>query len=91
MSGLLKGPLDGVFFYSRTEKVMDIIVIAIIIVILFSLGSALVGMIRGGEKGSDKMFKALRVRVSLSVFLFILLMFASFMGWIEPNNVLPTQ
>jgi hypothetical protein len=48
-------------------------------------------MIRGGEKGSDKMFKALRVRVSLSVFLFILLMFASFMGWIEPNNVLPTQ
>ena len=70
---------------------MDIIVIAIIIVILFSLGSALVGMIRGGAKGSDKMFKALRVRVSLSVFLFILLMFASFMGWIEPNNVLPTQ
>ena len=91
MSGLIKGPLDGVFFYSRTEKVMDIIVIAIIIVILFCLGSALVGMIRGGEKGSDKMFKALRVRVSLSVFLFILLMFASFMGWIEPNNVLPTQ
>ena len=81
----------GSFFYSRTEKVMDIIVIAIIIVILFSLGSALVGMIRGGKKGSDKMFKALRVRVSLSVFLFILLMFASFMGWIEPNNVLPTQ
>ena len=70
---------------------MDIIVIVIIIVILFSLGSALVGMLRGGEKGSDKMFKSLRVRISLSVFLFVLLMFASFMGWIEPNNVLPTQ
>ena len=81
----------GSFFYSRTEKVMDIIVIAIIIVILFSLGSALVGMIRGGKKGSDKMFKSLRLRISLSVFLFIMLMFASFMGWIEPNNVLPTQ
>ena len=50
---------------------MDIIVIAIIIVILFSLGSALVGMLRGGEKGSDKMFKSLRVRISLSVFLFV--------------------
>ena len=49
---------------------MDIIIIAIIIVILFSLGSALVGMIRGGEKGSDKMFKSLRLRISLSVFLF---------------------
>jgi hypothetical protein len=48
-------------------------------------------MIRGGEKGSDKMFKSLRLRIGLSVFLFILLMFASFMGWIVPNNVLPTQ
>ena len=69
---------------------MDIIVIAIIIVILFSLGSALVGMLRGGKKGSDKMFKSLRARISLSVFLFVFLMFASFMGWIEPNSVLPT-
>ncbi len=69
---------------------MDIIVIAIIIVILFSLGSALVGMLRGGKKGSDKMFKSLRARISLSVFLFVLLMFASFMGWFEPNSVLPT-
>ena len=70
---------------------MNIIIIAILVVILFSLGSALVGMLRGGAKGSDKMFKALRTRISLSVFLFILLMFASFMSWIEPNNVLPTQ
>jgi hypothetical protein len=37
------------------------------------------------------MFKSLRLRISLSVFLFIMLMFASFMGWIEPNNVLPIQ
>jgi len=70
---------------------MDIIVIAIIIVILFSLGSALVGMLRGGKGGSDKMFKSLRLRIGLSVFLFVFLMLASFMGWIEPNNVLPTQ
>jgi len=33
---------------------MDIIVIAIIIVILFSLGSALVGMIRGGKRALTK-------------------------------------
>jgi ABC-type multidrug transport system permease subunit len=37
------------------------------------------------------MFKSLRARISLSVFLFVFLMLASFMGWIEPNNVLPTQ
>ena len=81
----------GSFFCSQTKNVMNIIIITIIIVILFSLGSALVGMIRGGEKGSDKMFKSLRLRIGLSVFLFILLMFASHMGWIVPNNVLPTQ
>ena len=70
---------------------MDFVVIAIIILIFFSLGSAVIGMLRGGREGSDKMFKALRLRVSLSVFLFLFLMFASFMGWIEPNNILPNQ
>jgi len=70
---------------------MNLIVLALVLVIFFSLGSALIGLLRGGKQGSDKMFNALRMRISLSVFLFILLMFASFMGWIEPNNILPTQ
>ena len=70
---------------------MNFIVLVLILVIFFSLGSALIGLLRGGKEGSDKMFKALRMRISLSVFLFILLMFASFMGWIESNNILPTQ
>ena len=70
---------------------MDFIVIAIIFVIFIDLGSALIGMLKGGKEGSDKMFKALRARISLSVFLFIFLMFASYMGWIEPNSILPTQ
>ena len=70
---------------------MNIIIIAIIIVILFSLGSALVGMIRGGEKGSDKMFKSLRLRISLSVFLFVMLMFASFMATLSDCYSLDIQ
>jgi hypothetical protein len=70
---------------------MNFIVLVLVLVIFFSLGSALIGLLRGGKQGSDKMFKALRMRISLSVFLFILLMFASFMGWIEHNNILPTQ
>lgn len=70
---------------------MDFIVIAIIFVIFIALGSALIGMLKGGKEGSDKMFKALRARISLSVFLFIFLMLASYMGWIEPNSILPTQ
>lgn len=71
---------------------MSYLVIAIIVVILFSLGSALLGMLRGGAEGSEKMFKSLRLRIGLSVFLFVLLMFCGYMGWIEPNvTMLPTQ
>jgi len=71
---------------------MSYIVIAIIVIILFSLGSAVIGMVKGGKEGSDKMFKSLRIRIGLSVFLFALLMFSGFMGWIEPNTtMLPTQ
>ncbi|MBT68180.1 MAG: hypothetical protein CMO25_02115 [Thiotrichales bacterium] len=68
---------------------MNIVIIAIVIIIFFALGWALLGMLRGGSKGSDKMYKALRLRIGMSVFLFILLMFASYMGWIQPNNFLP--
>ena len=71
---------------------MGYLVIAIIVVILFSLGAALIGMVKGGKEGSDKMFKSLRLRISLSVFLCVLLMFSGYMGWIEPNTtMLPTQ
>jgi multidrug efflux pump subunit AcrB len=65
-----------------------IIIITIIIAILIALGSGLLGILRGGSAGSDKMFKSLVIRVALSLFLFILVMFAAFMGWIEPNKVM---
>ncbi|BBB22248.1 conserved hypothetical protein [Abyssogena phaseoliformis symbiont OG214] len=66
----------------------QIIIIIIIVTILIALGSGLLGMLRGGSAGSDKMFKSLVIRVALSLFLFILVMFAAFMGWIEPNAVM---
>ena len=72
---------------------MDYFVIAVIILILFFLGAAVIGLLKGGKEGSDKMFKALRMRIILSVFLFVFLLFANYIGWIEPNNfnLLPTQ
>ncbi|QKQ24615.1 twin transmembrane helix small protein [Candidatus Ruthia endofausta] len=66
----------------------QVIIIVIIVAILIALGSGLLGMLRGGSAGSDKMFKSLVIRVVLSLFLFILVMFAAFMGWIEPNMVM---
>ncbi len=72
---------------------MDYFVIAIIVLIFFFLGAAVIGLLKGGREGSDKMFKALRMSIILSVFLFVFLLFANYIGWIEPNNfnLLPTQ
>ncbi len=72
---------------------MDYFVIAIIVLIFFFLAAAVIGLLKGGREGSDKMFKALRMRIILSVFLFIFLLFANYIVWIEPNNfnLLPTQ
>ena len=72
---------------------MDYFVIAIIVLIFFFLGAAVIGLLKGGREGSDKMFKALRMSIILSVFLFVFLLFANYIVWIEPNNfnLLPTQ
>jgi len=72
---------------------MNFFVIAILVLIFILLGSAVMGLLRGGRAGSDRMFKALRMRIVLSVVLFVFLLFAGLVGWIEPNsfNLLPVQ
>ncbi len=65
----------------------EVFVVIIIIAILAALGLGLIGLVKGGKQGSDKMFKSLISRVALSVFLFLLVLFAGYMGWIEPNTV----
>ena len=66
----------------------SVIIIVIIVGILLALGSGLLGLMRGGSDGSDKMFRSLVVRVALSLFLFGVLMLSGYMGWIEPNVVI---
>jgi hypothetical protein len=66
----------------------EFVIVLIIIVILVALGFGLIGMVKGGKEGSDKMFKSLVTRVSLSVLLFILVLFSGYMGWIEPNMIM---
>lgn len=66
----------------------NFLIVIVIIAILVALGFGLIGMLRGGKQGSDKMFKSLVTRVALSVVLFIFVMFAGAMGWIQPNSVM---
>ncbi len=60
---------------------MRYLVLAIVALILLSLGSALFYLVRDQGR-SDKVVKMLALRVALSIGLFILLMVSFKMGWI---------
>lgn len=62
----------------------ELMVIALIAVVL-SLGQALRAF-AGGPQNSGRVLKALTWRISISVALFIGLMLAWKLGWIEPNS-----
>lgn len=65
---------------------MRIVVIAFLIVILASLGSALFYLVR--DKGSGtRTVRALTVRISLSITLFILLMLSYYFGLVPKQGL----
>jgi hypothetical protein len=61
-----------------------------LLVIIGVLASAGVFMMRDGRDGKPKsgnMMKALALRVGLSVMLFVCILFAYKMGWIQPTGI----
>ncbi len=68
--------------------VIKILIVATLIAIVISLGSAMLFLIK--DKGqSARTAKALTIRVALSVTLFALLMLGIFTGHIKPHGVYP--
>jgi hypothetical protein len=65
-----------------------IFVISIFLLILGSLGSALIFMIKDKGQGT-RTVKALTWRIGLSVLAFVLLLVAYAAGWIEPHGIVP--
>ncbi len=66
---------------------MKILVAVAFILILASLGSALVFLMR--DKGrSNRTVQALALRVGFSVLLFVLLLVAYRLGWIQPTGII---
>jgi hypothetical protein len=64
---------------------MRIVIVIAFIGILAALGSALVFLVR--DRGSsNRTVNALTVRISLSVALFLFILFSYWMGWIEPRS-----
>lgn len=66
--------------------IFKIIIILFLVAILVSLGSALYYLIGPKEK-SEEIVKALTFRIGLSLTLFILLIIAFFMGWVQPHGM----
>jgi hypothetical protein len=65
---------------------MRIIVLLFILFILISLGSALYYLVK--DKGqSERTVKALTVRITLSIILFVMLMASYYFGWIPQTGI----
>lgn len=67
--------------------IFKIIVIVILLMILASLSSGLVFLIRGRAQDNHRLVKALTVRIVLSISLFALLMLAYAAGLISPHGL----
>jgi hypothetical protein len=65
--------------------IFKILILTLLFVVIFSLGSALAAMAKGDK--SDKMLKALSWRIGLSVAIFILLLIGQAMGLITPHGL----
>jgi urea transporter len=65
---------------------MKILVAIAFILIIGSLASALVFLMRDKGK-SNRTVKALAMRVGFSITLFVLILIAHQMGWIEPTGI----
>jgi hypothetical protein len=65
---------------------MKILVAIAFILIIGSLGSALVFLMKDQGK-SNRTVKALALRVGFSITLFVLILVAYTLGWIEPTGI----
>jgi hypothetical protein len=66
--------------FFRVERPVKIVVILFLVAIFASLGSALFTLYRD-QSGSTRTVKALTIRISLSIGLFLLLMASYYFGW----------
>jgi hypothetical protein len=62
------------------------LVMVILLLIVASLGKALYHLSSNKPTDSGKMVKALAWRIGLSVGLFVLLIAAYYLGWIDPQH-----
>jgi hypothetical protein len=68
-------------------KIIIVLALLGIIGAMFMAGRAMLSDGRNGQPKTNRMVKALALRVALSIGLFVFIWFSYHMGWIHPNNV----
>jgi len=66
---------------------MKILVAIAFILILASLGSAFYHMMRQKTKADPRMARSLGMRVGFSIFLFLCILLANYLGYIQPTGI----
>ena len=66
--------------------IFKVIIVALLLLVVFSLAQALVYLIKDEGK-TDRMVKSLTWRIGLSVFIFILLLIGQAVGLIHPHGL----
>jgi hypothetical protein len=69
---------------------MKIVIVFMLVAVLVALASAGLFMLRKGRDGearSNHMARALAVRVGLSVALFLFILLSWYMGWVRPTGL----
>jgi TRAP-type C4-dicarboxylate transport system permease large subunit len=69
------------------QMALKYLILAMLVLILISLGKALFHLSSNREDDGKKMVVALAWRIGLSVALFVLLIVAYYSGWIEPLHL----
>ena len=68
-------------------KIVFLLALAAIVVVLAFAGRAMLRDGRDGQPKSNRMVRALALRVGLSIALFVFILVAYKMGWIQPTGV----
>jgi O-antigen/teichoic acid export membrane protein len=69
---------------------MKVVMVVMLLLVLAALGSAGLFMLRKGqdkEARDKRMARALAVRVGLSIALFLFILLAWYLGWIQPRGL----
>lgn len=68
-------------------KIVFVIALIAIVVALCAAGRAMLRDGRDGEPKSNRMVRALALRVGLSIALFVFILVSYKMGWIQPTGI----